>query len=70
MLMNSVHTARHGPLCNSLNMSATVTVNRAYGKQYGERLYGVVRSRNKVTVGEPVVGEYEFIFRTNNFIGK
>ena len=59
MLIDSVHTARHGPLCNPLSMSATVSAKNIQGKQYGERSYGVVRSRNKVTVGEPVVGEYE-----------
>lgn len=60
--MDSVHTARHGPLRNPLNMPATLSAKNIQGKQYSERLCGVVRSRNKVIVGEPVVGEYDILY--------
>lgn len=61
VLINSVHTARHGLLCNSLNMLVAAARFRPAGERYGKRPYGVVRSRNKVIVGEPVVGGYDTI---------
>ena len=60
-LLNPAYLARHGLIDASIN---TVTIhfiiyNTIY-KCGGTRNHRLARSRNKVIVGEPVVGEFEY----------
>ena len=58
-LLNPAYLARHGLICASIN---SLTVNFVYNTVYkctNTRQHGLERSRNKVIVGEPVVGEFD-----------
>jgi len=63
-LLNPAYLARHGLVFDSINI-LTIYFNILYTiyKWDGTRCHGLERSRNKVIVGEPVVGEFDTIIK-------
>jgi hypothetical protein len=59
-LLNPAYLARHGLIFDSINiLTSFFDLKDTKGKWDGARTHGLERSRNKVIVGEPVVGESE-----------
>ena len=59
LLINCVHTARHGLIGDSLNSVVVKTALSIFYVHVGNRTRKLGRSRNKVVVGEPAAGEFE-----------
>ena len=58
-LLNPAYLARHGLVSDSINILTIIFVIYTGYKWDGTRRHGLERSRNKLIVGEPVVGESE-----------